>query len=157
MPCVTCRNWGSASGPAVKVTLRWWHAARGDRIIGRMWSSLPRPRRRGTAAAIEPVVASTTSDMAAPLDVAVGRPELDRLSRAILVLLGPGSERPTTPDTLGTSLTAALTRIGCDGTVSVERRPAGLYTPETWHIHVDRATDAAADAVRSAIRTGVFE
>jgi hypothetical protein len=122
-----------------------------------MWPSLPRPRRRDSVAADEPEAASVTPDTTAPFDVAVGRPELDRLSGAILVLLGPGAERPTTPDTLGTSLTAALTSIGCDGTVSVERRPAGLYTPETWHIHVDGATGPAADAVRTAIRTGAFE
>lgn len=122
-----------------------------------MWSSIPRPRRRGTVAATEPEVALSPPDPAAAFDVAVGRPELDRLSVAILGLLGPGAERPTTPDTLGTSLAAALARIGCDGTVSVERRPAGLYTPETWHIHVDGATGSAADAVRTAIRTGAFE
>ena len=119
-----------------------------------MWSSIPRPRRRGTP---EPEAVAAPSDTTAPLDVAVGRPEFDRLSGAIRSLLGPGAERPNSPDTLGTSLTAALTQIGCHGTVSVERRPAGLYTPETWHIHVDDATASAADAVRTAIRTGAFD
>ena len=119
-----------------------------------MWSSIPRPRRRGTS---EPEGVSAPSAITAPFDVAVGRPEFDRLSGAIRTLLGPSAERPNSPDTLGTSLTAALTRLGCHGTVSVERRPAGLYTPETWHIHVDDAAASAADAVRTAIRTGAFE
>jgi hypothetical protein len=38
----------------------------------------------------------------------------------------------------------------------VNRRPAGIYTPEAWQVRIEPGDPAVVDAIRRAIREGVF-
>ena len=88
--------------------------------------------------------------------LAIGRPELDRLGLALQSLLGPDVARPDTPDRLDAALSAAVTHLGGVAQLRVNRRPAGLYTPEAWQVHIETADPTIVDAIRQAIREGVF-
>ena len=129
-----------------------------------MWSSLDRTRRRlrGSESEATPVADAPSRTPTEPppvvsdLVLAIGRPELDRLGLALQGLLGPSVARLDTPDRLETALAAALLRLGGHGRPKVTRRPAGLYTPEAWHVRFVAIDPTVADAIRSAIRDGVF-
>ena len=86
----------------------------------------------------------------------IGRAELDRLVTAIQSLLGPGTARPDTPARLETALIGVIERLGGPGYPRVTRRPAGLYTPEAWHIRLSDVDPAVQATVRAAIRDGAF-
>ena len=132
-----------------------------------MWSTLDRTRRRllqiGTPSdpvgpepevtyPVEPDASCGPSETV----IAIGRSELDRLGHALQVLLGPDIARPDTPDRLEAALAAAVIHIGAVGEPRVNRRPAGLYTPEAWQVHVEAGDPAVCDAIRRAMRDGVF-
>lgn len=131
-----------------------------------MWSTLDRTRRRllrlaglavdrsvstdhGALAAEDP---GPTSDVV----IAIGRPELERLGVALQTVLGPGTARPDTPARLEAALTDAIAGLGTTGRIHVARRPAGLYTPEAWQVHLTGAEPAIEVSIRRAIREGVF-
>lgn len=131
-----------------------------------MWATLDRTRRRllgfgapsAVSTATEPV-AEAALDHAKPagdIVLAIGRPELDRLGLALRGLLGPDIARPDTPDRLESALAAAVQRLGGAGRPRVNRRPAGLYTPEAWQVRIESGDPAIVDAIRHAIREGVF-
>ena len=133
-----------------------------------MWSTFDRTRRRLLGAA-EPLSASDQAsagggtidiDPDAPaaeeVVIAIGRPELDRLGVALQAVLGAGTTRPDTPDRLKAALTEASVGLGAIGQTRVARRPAGLYTPEAWQIHLIGAEPVIEIAIRRAIREGVF-
>ena len=88
--------------------------------------------------------------------IAIGRPEFDRLGAALQTILGPGTARPDTPNRLEAALADAIVGLGVTGTTRVERRPAGLYTPEAWQVHLTAPEPAIEIAIRRAIREGVF-
>lgn len=133
-----------------------------------MWSTLDRTRRRllgvdeGSAATGSPAANDETTriDPAAVASgevvIALGRPELDRLGVALQVVLGNGTARPDTPDRLEAALAEAIAGLGASGKTSVARRPAGLYTPEAWQIHLIGADPVIEIAIRRAIREGIF-
>jgi hypothetical protein len=133
-----------------------------------MWTTLDRTRRRllrlGMPADPVAVEASTdpgsalgdASEPAADIVLAIGRPELDRLGLALQDLLGPDIARPDTPDRLEAALAAAVAHLGGAGQPHVIRRPAGLYTPEAWQVHLETGEPAVVEAIRRAIREGVF-
>lgn len=130
-----------------------------------MWSALDRTRRLlrvaghamdrsasiddGITAAPEP---EPTSDVV----IAIGRPELERLGVALQAVLGPGTARPDTPARLEAALADAIAGLGIAGRIHVARRPAGLYTPEAWQVHLTGAEPAIEVSIRRAIREGVF-
>ena len=131
-----------------------------------MWSTLDRTRRRllgmagaadersglsddGTPAATDP---GPTRDVV----IAIGRPELERLGVALQTVLGPGTARPDTPARLEAALADAIAGLGTTGRIRVARRPAGLYTPEAWQVHLTGAEPAIEVSIRRAIREGVF-
>jgi len=132
-----------------------------------MWSTFDRTRRRlmgvaegpsASAAAsaddtigIEPVAPATGEVV-----IAIGRPEFDRLGVALQAVLGIGTARPDTPDRLEAALADAIVGLGASGRTRVARRPAGLYTPEAWQVHLIGAEPAIEIAIRRAIREGVF-
>lgn len=132
-----------------------------------MWSTFDRTRRlllrvaegslaSGSVAAnethrIDPAAATT-----AEVVIAIGRPELDRLGVALQALLGNGTARPDTPDRLEAALAEAIAGLGASGRTRVARRPAGLYTPEAWQVHLIEAEPVIEIAIRRAIREGVF-
>ena len=137
-----------------------------------MWPYLERTRRRLSRAAgrrgpdalpdvpgAGDVAASAVA--AAPsreVVIVIGRSELDRLGGALQALLGPDTTRPDTPARLSAAVAAAIVTFGDagHGRVRVDRRPPGLYTPEAWQIRLTNADESVTDALRAAIRDGVF-
>jgi hypothetical protein len=131
-----------------------------------MWSTLDRTRRRLLRVAGYAVDRSASADdgsAAAPVPeptsdvvIAIGRPELERLGVALQTVLGPGTARPDTPARLEAALADAIAGLGTTGRIRVARRPAGLYTPEAWQVHLTGAEPAIEISIRRAIREGVF-
>lgn len=133
-----------------------------------MWSTFDRTRRRLLGAAEGPPATdpapagdgTTSLESGAPtageVVIAIGRPELDRLGVALQAVLGAGTARPDTPDRLQSALADASVGLGAIGQTRVARRPAGLYTPEAWQIHLIGAAPVIETAIRRAIREGVF-
>lgn len=135
-------------------------------VAPRMWSTFDRTRRRLLRVAEGPATGGvaplddTAGDAAAralgDVVIAIGRPELDRLGVALQAVVGPGTARPDTPDRLEAALARAIDGLGASGRTRVARRPAGLYTPEAWQIHLIAADPVIEIAIRRAIREGVF-
>lgn len=133
-----------------------------------MWSSIDRTRRRLLRSATSPQGASTEgavledagtkvqTEPVADVVLAIGRPEFDRLGQALQAMLGPDVARPDTPARLEAALTTAVERLGGAGVLHVRRRPAGLYTPEAWQVHIETVDPTIVDAIRHAIREGAF-
>lgn len=132
-----------------------------------MWSALDRTRRRlfGMSAQPAPGFAVPSDGATGPGSgaeppretvIAIGRPEFERLGVALQRVLGPGTTRPDTPARLEAALAQAIVGIGATGRTVVARRPAGLYTPEAWQVHLTDAEPAIEIAIRRAIREGVF-
>lgn len=133
-----------------------------------MWSTLDRTRRRLMRAAPEPDAApgaegadglagtDTAAEPSVEIVIAIGRPEFERLGRALQRALGPGTTRPDTPDRLQAALAEAIDTLGATGRTRVARRPAGLYTPEAWQVYLIDAQPSVETAIRRAIREGVF-
>jgi hypothetical protein len=129
-----------------------------------MWSTFDRTRRRllrvaGDAVAPDTAPANEPTGVGAAsgeVVIAIGRPELDRLGVALQAVLGRGAVRPDTPDLLEAALADAIAGLGASGTTRVARRPAGLYTPEAWQVHLTDADPVIETAIRRAIREGVF-
>ena len=55
--------------------------------------------------------------------------------------------RDSSPALLAGAIATAIRRIGGSGEPSVTRSPAGLYTPEYWHIRVNGADGSTRHAV----------
>jgi hypothetical protein len=87
---------------------------------------------------------SATSD---DVRVALTRPELERFVSALAAYLDPHMPRPDSPARLAGALTTAIDRLGGSGRPSVTRSPAGLYTPEYWHVRIEGADDATRKAI----------
>ena len=128
-----------------------------------MWSTLDRTRRRLLRVAGRAVDRSDHATAAVPdpeptsdVVIAIGRPELERLGVALQTALGPGTARPDTPARLEAALADAIAGLGTAGRIRVARRPAGLYTPEAWQVHLTGAEPAIEVSIRRAIREGVF-
>jgi hypothetical protein len=55
--------------------------------------------------------------------------------------LHPGLPRPDSPARLASALSAAIAQVQGRGEPAVIRSPAGLYTPEYWHIRIAGSDD----------------
>jgi hypothetical protein len=124
-----------------------------------MWvqKSLDRARRKLTRTAREPGPPPPDPNRIEDLVVALGRVELERFVSALASSLDPHMPRPDSPARLGGALTTALERAGGHGRPTVTRSPAGLYSPEYWHIRVeaaDRITRSTLDQLSSGRRLG---
>jgi hypothetical protein len=126
-----------------------------------MWvqKSLDRARRRllGPAPEVAPAPPPPDPDRIEDLVVALGRVDLERFVAALAKSLDPHMPRPDSPARLGGALTTAIERAGGLGKPTVTRSPAGLYSPEYWHIRVegaDRITRATIDHLHSGRRLG---
>jgi len=109
----------------------------------RVMTSLDRVRRRLRHP--EPAIESDHLD---DIVLALGRPELERFTTALAGSLDPHLPRPDSPARLAGAVATVLERIGGQGRPTVTRSPAGLYTPEYWHIRVDGADDTARTALQ---------
>ena len=125
-----------------------------------MWDTLERARRRlrrdeprpDPDAHAERPVADLGDDLA-DLTLALGRPELERLIVALTD--GDGcAGRPDTPARLEAALVRAIDGVAGAGRPAVTRRPAGLYTPETWQVDITGADARTRHAIDDAIRGG---
>lgn len=67
---------------------------------------------------------------------------------------GPDATRPDTPARLQAALGEAIGAGGGAGQPVVTRRPAGVYTPETWQIDVLGADIRTRSVMDGAIRGG---
>ena len=132
-----------------------------------MWSTFDRTRRRllgvadgphesDAASADDTTGIDAASGPTGEVIIAIGRPELDRLGVALQAVLGTDTARPDTPDRLEAALDEAIAGLGASGQTRVARRPAGLYTPEAWQVHLIGAEPVIEIAIRRAIREGVF-
>ena len=137
-----------------------------------MWPTIDRARRRisggaSTPGSVSPLEGSSLNALGpvAPMPatrrvedvviILVGL-ELDQLGTALQQLLGETAERPDTPARIEHALSMLIAHRGAPGRPRVVRRPAGLSTPESWEIHLERVDRATGDAIRDACRTGMF-
>jgi hypothetical protein len=67
------------------------------------------------------------------------RPEKDALAAVLEDRLGGAVQRLDSPARVETALAELIGRTGGHGRPLVVRSPAGLYTPEYWHIRIDDA------------------
>jgi hypothetical protein len=128
-----------------------------------MWPTIARTRRLllrrpppGEPAVLGVIGGPDGDDATVEILFSIGRAEFDRLGTAVQSLLGPGTARPDTPARLETALVDVIERLGGQGHPRVTRRPAGVYTPETWHIRLTDVDPAVQSTVRAAIRDGAF-
>jgi hypothetical protein len=127
-----------------------------------MWETLERARRRlfhddlpVTSSRQPAAPPSGTADPASTdLTFALGRVELERAIAILVDGAGPDTERPDTPARLEAALRNAIERAAGRGRPTVTRRPAGLYTPESWHIEVAEADARTRAALEPALRRG---
>jgi hypothetical protein len=123
-----------------------------------MWDTLERARRRflGGEAAPDPNAApgGSSADALIDLSFALGRGELERLIGTLEVHATPDRGRPDTPARLQAALDAAIGAVAGLGRPVVTRRPAAVYTPETWQIDVLGADSRTRIALETAIRGG---
>ena len=87
------------------------------------------------------------------LVVAFVRPELERFVGALAMFLDPDMPRPDSPARVAGAIGTAIERIGGKGQATVTRSPAGLYTPEYWHVRIAGADDVTRGAI-ATLATG---
>src|SRR4051794_24081540 len=104
-----------------------------------------RPRRR-LRPGPEPPPIPTLPDPDAVVVAFVG-PELDKFVAALAAYLDPQMPRPDSPARVAGAISTAIERFGGKGRPSVTRSPAGLYSPEYWHLRIDGADSKTREAV----------
>lgn len=119
-----------------------------------IWQPLVRARRRFRGRVPDPVSDTANAPVATDLTFALGRSDLERLIGALGEIPGNEQARPDTPARLEAALSVAITRATGQGTPVVTRRPAGLYTPETWQIDVIGADEPTSELLERAIHGG---
>ena len=124
-----------------------------------MWETLERARRRllRDGPPSDPDRAAPPDAGAhdpGPLTFALGRTELEHLVGALTDPAAVDEGRPDTPGRLEAALSRAIDTAAGRGRPTVTRRPAGLYTPEMWHIEIAGADDRTRAALELAIRGG---
>ena len=113
-------------------------------------SILDRARRLLGDGEHDTAIISTDPDMIGDVVVSLVRSDLDQFAGALAASLDPQMPRPDSPALLAGALATAIDRIGGQGRPVVPRSPAGLYTPEYWHVRI-----AGADARSRSILAGL--
>jgi hypothetical protein len=118
-----------------------------------IWQPLARARRRfgGRSLAMRDIA---EEPVATDLTFALGRADLERMIAALAMVPGTEPGRPDTPARLEAAVGMAIARVGGQGTPVVTRRPAGLYTPETWQVDVIGADEPSRLMLERAIHGG---
>jgi hypothetical protein len=119
-----------------------------------MWQPLARARRRRARAFVPASPDGPATGPAADLSFALSRADLERLIGALEGVPGIDPGRPDTPARLEAALRVAIARADGNGTPAVTRRPAGIYTPETWRIEVHGADTRTRLALERALDGG---
>ena len=114
-----------------------------------------RPPRSPASTAVRES-AATPPAVPAPSDLAVSliRAELDRLLEALSRTTAANTPRPHSPALLAGALTTAIAAACGTGCPTVTRSPAGLYTPEYWHIAIEDADEATRELMRRLTSDG---
>lgn len=114
-----------------------------------MWVTkrLDRARERLRPTSPSGALAPDPDEPVGDVSLSLARPELERLIGGLVASAGRSSARPDSPALLAAALTGAIAQVGGTGEALVTRSPAGLYTPEYWHIRVEGADDRTREAV----------
>ena len=88
------------------------------------------------------------------LTFALSRDDLERLIGALTQVPGVEPGRPDTPARLEAALRVAIADVSGSGSPAVTRRPAGVYTPETWQVEVVGADLRTQRTLERAIHGG---
>ncbi len=117
-------------------------------MLRSMWvtRSLARAGRRLRPVA-EPPADQIPEQEIRDLTLTLVRADLERLFTGLATSLDPHMRRPDSPALLAGALGSAIARCGGDGRPTVTRSPAGLHTPEYWHIRVEGADTRTRDAI----------
>jgi hypothetical protein len=124
-----------------------------------MWMILDRARRlvrvpRTPDSDRRLIVTSGEAPSVEDVDLAIGRPELERLAATLERRLGKGVLRPDSPARLEAALRTLIDRVAGTGQPSVTRRPPGIHTPETWQVRIDGADARTRIALDDALERG---
>jgi len=133
----------SATSRREPMSAIWQPLARVRRRITRGPRRTPRPERHAEGAATD-------------LTFALSRADLERLIGALTRVPGVEPGRPDTPARLEAALRIAIAGASGSGAPAVTRRPAGVYTPETWQIAVLGADRATQLMLERALQGGGF-
>jgi hypothetical protein len=115
-------------------------------------SILDRARRLLGDGEHEAAIITTDPDTIGDVLVSLVRSDLDQFAGALATSLDPQMPRPDTPALLAGALATAIDRIGGQGRPVVTRSPAGLYTPEYWHIRI-KGADARSRSILARLAT----
>jgi hypothetical protein len=100
----------------------------------------------------ETAIISTDPETIGDAVVSLVRADLDHFAGALAASLDPHMPRPDSPALLAGALATAIDRIGGQGRPVVTRSPAGLYTPEYWHVRINGA-DARSRSILVRLAT----
>jgi hypothetical protein len=84
----------------------------------------------------------------------LNRADLEQLIGSLTQVPGVEPGRPDTPARLEAALRVAIADASGSGSPAVTRRPAGVYTPETWQIEVLGADPRTQLTLERAIQGG---
>ena len=115
-------------------------------------SILDRARRLLADGEPETAIISTDPETIGDVVVSLVRSDLDQFAAALAASLDPHMARPDSPALLAGALATAIDRMGGQGRPVVTRSPAGLYTPEYWHVRINDA-DARTRSILARLAT----
>ena len=124
-----------------------------------MANVLKRSRSRVEAPPVAPVHDPSWSpdpkpdDVRVDVELTVPRARLDAFAAALVGESGLGAG-PVSPARLTAAFAGAIDRAGGSGSASVDRSPAGVYTPEYWRFRIEAADAIARGVLDRAGRSG---
>lgn len=120
-----------------------------------IWQPFTRVRRRLRGRACRASLPEgTATGPATDLTFALSRGDLERLIGALTEVPGVEPGRPDTPARLEAALRVVIAELSGSGSPAVTRRPAGVYTPETWQIDILGADRRTQQMLERAIQGG---
>jgi hypothetical protein len=120
-----------------------------------IWQPLARVRRRFKRVTGRPSPSEGfAGNPARDLSFALNRADLEQLIGSLTQVPGVEPGRPDTPARLEAALRVAIADASGSGSPAVTRRPAGVYTPETWQIEVLGADPRTQLTLERAIQGG---
>jgi hypothetical protein len=115
--------------------------ARARRRLGIRRDGRPQPPVSAQPSTAEEASRTADGEMA----VVLTRAEMDTLAATLELRLGATTPRLDSPARVQAAIETLIAALGGHGRPLVVRSPAGLYTPEYWHIRIEDA-DAATRA-----------
>ena len=150
---------GMAAGPEPPhhpVATVLWALAALESLVP-MWVTRPIARARQRFGRSVEVAASQPAEADVPcedLSVSLVRADLDRLLATVVAAVDPGTSRPDSPALLARALASCIERVGGTGRPEVSRSPAGVHTPEYWHVRIEAADARTREAMTRLLAGG---